>query len=319
MCCTAGNPTHDKQFGVSVQQQILPRVSVDVGYNRRWFGNHLHGQSPISRRFDVATMTAPLNANPPNGGGYPVTFVTRNARSCSAPPTTTTRSRAIMATPRRTGMASTCRSMRVSGTASPSGWHQHRTGRVTTVRSRINSEIFVTPLSVLANQQVGACAVTEPWLTTVRGLVSYTIPKVDVLLSSSFRSTANVQPSTVNTFVASNGASVSANENVTSAVLQQSTLGRGLAPGLPFQTVDLTLPGQVYPDRINSLDMRVAKVLKFGRFRTNVGFDFYNLFNANTGTAFNQVYDVASNGASWLRPTTILGPRFARFNVTVDF
>ena len=29
----------------------------------------------------------------------------------------------------------------------------------------------------------------------------------------------------------------------------------------------------------------------------NVGFDFYNLFNANTGTAFNQVYDVASNGA----------------------
>jgi hypothetical protein len=112
---------------------------------------------------------------------------------------------------------------------------------------------------------------------------------------------------------------VSANENVTSAVLQQSTLGRALAPGLAFQTVDLTLPGQVYPDRINSLDLRVAKVLKFGRYRTNVGFDFYNLFNANTGTAFNQVFDVVSSGASWLRPTSILGPRFARFNVTVDF
>ena len=79
------------------------------------------------------------------------------------------------------------------------------------------------------------------------------------------------------------------------------------------------MPGQVYPDRINSLDLRVAKVLRFSRYRANVGFDFYNLFNANTGTAFNQVYDVASNGASWLRPTTVLGPRFARFNVTVDF
>ena len=55
--------------------------------------------------------------------------------------------------------------------------------------------------------------------------------------------------------MATNGASVSANENVTSAILQTSNLGRSLAPGLPFQTVDLTLPGQVYPDRINALDL----------------------------------------------------------------
>jgi hypothetical protein len=34
--------------------------------------------------------------------------------------------------------------------------------------------------------------------------------------------------------------------------------------------------------------MRVAKVLRFAGTTTNVGFDFYNLFNANTGTAFNQ-------------------------------
>ena len=65
--------------------------------------------------------------------------------------------------------------------------------------------------------------------------------------------------------------------------------------------------------------MRVAKVLRFAGTTTNVGFDFYNLFNANTGTAFNQGYDVISNGASWLRPTTVLNPRFARFNLTVNF
>ena len=65
--------------------------------------------------------------------------------------------------------------------------------------------------------------------------------------------------------------------------------------------------------------MRVGKILRFGRYRTNVGIDFYNLFNANTGTAFNQVYDVATNGATWLRPTTVLNPRFARFNVTINF
>ena len=92
-----------------------------------------------------------------------------------------------------------------------------------------------------------------------------------------------------------------------------------MAPGLPFQTVDLTLPGQVCPDRINSVDLRLAKIFRVGRTRTNVGFDFYNLLNKNTGTAFNATYDVAANGASWLRPVSILQPRFARFNVTVDF
>jgi len=93
---------------------------------------------------------------------------------------------------------------------------------------------------------------------------------------------------------------------------------------LPFQTVDLTLPGQVYPDRVNSLDLRLAKVVRFNRYRVNAGFDFYNLFNSDRGTAFNQTYDPptapnAQSGGTWLRPTTILGPRFARFNVTVDF
>jgi len=61
-------------------------------------------------------------------------------------------------------------------------------------------------------------------------------------------------------------------------------------------------------------------VLRFGRTSTNVGFDFYNLLNANTGTAFQQVYNPDPNGLNvWGRPTSILNPRFARFNVTVNF
>jgi hypothetical protein len=48
-----------------------------------------------------------------------------------------------------------------------------------------------------------------------------------------------------------------------------------------------------------------------------VGLDLYNLFNANTGTAFNQAFGL--DGSSWLRPTTIMNPRFVRFNVTFDF
>ena len=166
------------------------------------------------------------------------------------------------------------------------------------------------------NQQVGACAVTEDWLTSVRGLASYTVPRVDVLLSGSLRSLPAVAPA--GTSVASNGSSLAANYNVTSAILQQQT-GRPLVAGLAFQTVNLLPLGHLFPDRLNSLDVRVGKVLKFGRTRTNIAIDFYNLFNSNTGTSYNQTYDPVTNGSTWLSPLTVLNPRFARFNVTVDF
>ena len=81
--------------------------------------------------------------------------------------------------------------------------------------------------------------------------------------------------------------------------------------------MNLVQPGTLYGPRVNTVDLRVAKVLRLGGTRTNVGFDLYNLFNANPGTAFNQTFSAGS--PTYLRPTTILNPRFVRFNVTVDF
>ena len=95
--------------------------------------------------------------------------------------------------------------------------------------------------------------------------------------------------------------------------------GRPLAPGLATQDVDLVLPGAIYGDRINVVDMRLAKVLRFGRYRANVGMDVYNLLNANTPTTYETVYDPATNGARWMQPTAVLLARFMRFNVQVDF
>ena len=34
-----GKREYDWQFGLGIQQEVLPRVSVEVTYNRRWFGN----------------------------------------------------------------------------------------------------------------------------------------------------------------------------------------------------------------------------------------------------------------------------------------
>jgi len=59
-------------------------------------------------------------------------------------------------------------------------------------------------------------------------------------------------------------------------------------------------------------------VLRIGRTRTNVGIDLYNVFNSNTPTAYEAIYDPA-NADDWVQPTSIVQPRFVRFNVQFDF
>jgi len=313
---------YDWQFSVGVQHEIVTRVAVDVNYSRRSWGNHFFtdNRALTPADFDTATITAPSNPGLRDGGGYPVTFVTRNARSAIGAVDNyyTFASDYGDVTTYWHGVDFTVNARTTNGITFQGGTSTGRGVRDYCAITEKLPELYVTAGSVLANAQMSACAVTEPWLTTYRSSVTYTLPKIDVLLAGSIRSTANVQPSTINTFVATNGASLPANYNVNSAILQTSNLGRPLTPGLAFQTVDLTLPGDVYPDRINSVDLRVAKVIRFGRASTNVGFDFYNLLNANTGTAFQSVYAV-TGPVVWGRPTTILQPRFARFNVTVNF
>jgi hypothetical protein len=43
------------------------------------------------------------------------------------------------------------------------------------------------------------------------------------------------------------------------------------------------------------------------------------LFNTNDTTTFDANFAYATNGATWLNPTSIVSPRFARFNVTFSF
>ena len=119
--------------------------------------------------------------------------------------------------------------------------------------------------------------------------------------------------------MASNGTSLPATHNLTNAQAAP-LLGRSLAgtTGVATQArlINILLPGELYAERINQVDMRAAKVLRFGGRRLDVGFDFYNIFNANPGLAFDTNF---GNGSGWLRPSSVLNPRFVRFNATLDF
>ena len=88
-------------------------------------------------------------------------------------------------------------------------------------------------------------------------------------------------------------------------------------------TVNLVEPGTLYGDRVNEFDIRLAKIVRFGRTRTNVGFDLYNILNSSPILSYQQAFSPAiaagAGAAAWLAPTGVLQPRFWKFSVQVDF
>ena len=97
-------------------------------------------------------------------------------------------------------------------------------------------------------------------------------------------------------------------------------LGRPLSGGAQTTFVNLVEPGDLYGDRITQIDFRVAKILRYGRTRTNVGLDLFNLFNASPVATYNQSFVRRRGpGASWLQPSSIIGARIAKLSVQFDF
>ncbi len=67
----------DWQFGASIQREVLPRTSLEFGYNRRWFQNFLATDNLALGPNDVDqyTIVAPQHPDLPGGGGYTATYL----------------------------------------------------------------------------------------------------------------------------------------------------------------------------------------------------------------------------------------------------
>jgi Carboxypeptidase regulatory-like domain len=310
-----GVRNNDWQFGVGIQHEILPRMSIDVSYNRRWWNNFFttNNAALTSADWDQVTLTAPRHSSLPGGGGYPVTFLVRNARQAVgvSDPYYTADADFGDETHYWHGV-----DLSFTARARQSLFFQAgtSTGRGVNDTCEIETARFGKPMVIVDGQPT--CDFTEPWLTQVRGLVSYTLPKVDVLVSAIVRSQPNAQPAA--TTVATNGGSRIATYQMTPAQFLAAT-GVPLRAGLAQQSVNLVAPGALYGDRVNVTDLRLAKVLRFDGKRLNIGLDLYNLFNANPPTAYETVFDVATVGARWMLPTAVLNPRATRLNVQLDF
>src|SRR5207245_2706970 len=69
-----GHRSFNWEFSAGVQQEVMPRVAVDVSYFRRWYGNQVVTDSRAYAASDYTpfSVTAPVDPRLPGGGGYAV-------------------------------------------------------------------------------------------------------------------------------------------------------------------------------------------------------------------------------------------------------
>ena len=108
------------------------------------------------------------------------------------------------------------------------------------------------------NAIIPYCLQEPPFLTDLKALGRHTIPRIDVQVSGTYQSIP--------------GDPLSANYQVPSATAALS-LGRPLSGNVQFAQVNLVEPGEVIGDRINQVDLRVGKILRFRNMRTQISVD----------------------------------------------
>jgi hypothetical protein len=298
-------------LGVSVQQEVMPRVSVNVGYFRNWWGNWYTVDNLGTSLADWTpfSVTAPVDARLPNGGGHTVGTL-------------------YNLVPGAVGKVDEWATNSKNFAEQTENWQGVDVGVVARLRNGLTMQGGTSTgrrlsdscalKAVLPEQGQGTrgattsiaggspvdpyCREIEPYQTSVRGLATYTIPRVDVQISGTWRNDP--------------GNSLAANFVVNNAyIAANGTLGRNLSSG--NVTVNLIEPQTFFAPRRNNIDLRVAKIVRQGRTRTQIGVDVYNLTNTDVVTGFNQTFSPTST--TWLTPTSIQPARYAKISAQIDF
>jgi hypothetical protein len=301
------------EFSALVQRQLSSTIAVEVGYFRRWFGNQLvtDNLEVGPGDFDTFGISVPSDPRLPDGGGYTLTGL-QNVR----PDKFGRVNNFVTLAENFGGKTEYWQGVDISATGRgiPGLTFQGGTSMgksyvdVCDLAAQLpeyflsgagNTPEFNVTFGSNAQTPLSQCKVSEDLQVQFKGLASYIVPKIDVLISGTIQSAP--------------GRQLAANFNVPNAVVAAS-LGRNLSGGAANTTVNIVESGKQYGPRTNELDLRFAKILRVGSTRTNVAIDIFNALNGNVGTAFNQTY-----GPRYLTPTAIMPARFAKFSMQFDF
>src|SRR5436189_290016 len=104
------------------------------------------------------------------------------------------------------------------------------------------------------------------------------------------------------------GPNVVANYTALNAAVQ-SSLGRPLSASAANVVVPIVAPGTLYGDRLNQLDLRLAKIIRLQQRRVNLNLDLFNALNSSAIIVQNNAF------ASWQQPQQVIQARFAKISV----
>jgi hypothetical protein len=284
-----------------VQQQLLQRLSVDVGYFRRIFGNFSVTDNLSASTFATAQLTAPSDPRLPNGGGQVIGVIYNVDPSQSG----LTNNRVNLADNLGVRQMQHWNGVEVNFTSRIRNGLTLQ-GGTSTGRTSFNScEVRAKfPETALLNPY---CEVNNPFLTQARGFASYLVPKIDVAISTTFQSIP--------------GNNLSANYSFSNAAVTP-LLGRPLSGNAQNINVNLIAPGTLQGDRTNQVDIRIGKLVRFNRYRANLSVDAYNLLNSARIGQYQQSFIIpnpAALASKWLAPQAILPARFFKLTAQIDF
>ncbi|HEY3161976.1 MAG TPA: carboxypeptidase regulatory-like domain-containing protein [Vicinamibacterales bacterium] len=304
-----GKRGYNWEFSTGVQHEALPRTSIDVSYFRRTYGNARITDNRVlsPADFDTFDVVAPSDPRLPNGGGDMVhgMYNLNPAKFGLASDNFVTLAKNFGdQTEHWHGVDVNLNTRFFPGVLLQGGTS---TGRTVTDNCALLAKV-PEPAEARANSGLITTAAIRPlqfchnatrWLTQMKFLGSYMIPRLDVLVSGTLQNLP--------------GPPILANYNLPTAIAAQ-TLGRPLSGGAANVSVGLLDPNTVFGDRLNQVDFRVGKVLRYGRTRATASVDFYNALNVSTILAQNNTF-----GSAWLQPTSIMPARFAKVSLQFDF
>ena len=283
------------ELAAGLQHQLRPGLSSSVMYYRRWFGNFqlTDNVAVAPTDYDPFCIVAPIDARLPDGGGYPI---------CDLYDVNPTKSQLRDNVVRTSAFYGDQLSHWDGVDVSINARLAHGVivgGGVSTGKTMTDNCDVVTKVD---NPSTYLCHQETPFLVNVKFQGSYTLPW-DIRAAATFQSLPG--PSIAAAYTARNSEIV-------------PTLKRNLAAGTAGTvSVQLIDPSTTYNERMNQIDLRLAKRFVVRGKRLEAQMDLYNMLNGNAILSQNNTY--GTNGASWLVPQSILSARLLKFGVQMDF
>ena len=296
-----GNRFSNWELSGSLEHELMPGMSLNVGYFRRAFVNfnELNNRAVGPDDFDQYALIAPMDSRVPGGGGNSVTLVDINPAAFGRlPDNITTLADTFGGESRTWNGVDVTVDARIEGLLLQGGVS---TGKTATDFCALQSqlpEILPGRAGRGDTLPVEFCQTNTNWLTQVKLIGSYTLP-YEIQIAGAYQSLPGPERGAEHTF--------------TEADILAS-LGRPLAGGGAV-SVDVLEPGTHYGERFQQVDVRFTKIVSLGdTTRLRLMFDLFNLFNANAVTKEN--YGL---GANYLHAGAIMPGRLAKFAFQFDF